>query len=243
MRIPLTKYGWRELLLMTAVCAVLAAASAVVFWPAAVLPVAAWLFVVQFFRDPERRPAEEGALLSPADGTVADITPVGADGPLGRPGTRVGIFMSVVSVHVNRSPCACTVRKVEHHDGGFVDARRPEASEVNESATIWLELPGREAPRTIVLRQIAGLIARRIVTDLRPGQALSAGERIGMIKFGSRCELLVPQELVGEVAVRLGQRVYGGRTVLVRPPAAANGPFGGGGLGAGDERSPAGQQG
>lgn len=223
MRYPVTKYGLREVLVATLVFGVLMATGLAYFWPAAIAPAILWVYVLAFFRDPTRTPDEPDAFLSPADGTVVDITPLPADGPLGVESLRIGIFMSLFSVHVNRCPFEATVVRLEHHPGGFVDARRPDASEVNESATLFLSARrgGREFP--LATRQVAGLIARRIVTAVRPGQALQAGQRIGMIKFGSRGELIVPRELVGEVAVRIGQKVYGGKTVLIRPPADAKG--------------------
>jgi len=115
-------------------------------------------------------------------------------------------------VHVNRCPEAATVVRVEHCDGAFLDARRAEAAERNESATILMTARGGHP---LVVRQVAGRIARRIVTDLSEGQSLARGQRVGMIKFGSRVELMVPRDLVGRVCVSVGQRVLAGRTVLV----------------------------
>ena len=218
MRIPFTRYGLREMLIASAVFGVLAAAGALTFWPAAILPAAAWVYVVTFFRDPDRRAEDADGLLSPADGKVVDVSPVGVESPLGEAGRRIGIFMSLFDVHVNRSPCAASVVRIDHHDGGYVDARRPEASEGNESATVLLA--HHRAGRTfhVVVRQIAGQIARRIVTDLSVGQQVARGQRIGMVKFGSRVELLVPEALVGEVTAQVGRKVRAGRSVLVRPP-------------------------
>jgi phosphatidylserine decarboxylase len=218
MRIPLTRYGRREILIFTAVCAALAAVALDLFAPAAALPVAVWLLVLAFFRDPQRRPDEPDALLAPADGTVVDISPVPAGPPLGEPGRRIGIFMSLWDVHVNRSPCAATVTRIERSPGGYLDARRAEAGERNESATIVLSLERGGRRFALVVRQVAGLIARRIVTDLTVGQVLAAGERIGMIKFGSRVEMLAGESLGGELAVRIGQSVRAGKSVLLRLP-------------------------
>jgi phosphatidylserine decarboxylase len=220
--IPLTRYGAREMLVATAVCGVLAVAGWLTFAPAAAAPIAAWLYVLAFFRDPPRRPEAADALLSPADGRVCDITPVGPGEPLEADGVRIGIFMSVFDVHVNRSPAAVTVEGVTHRDGGFLDARNPEAADRNESATVLLSFEHGGRVHRLVVRQVAGLIARRIVTDVRPGERLEAGQRFGMIKFGSRVELWVPDELIGELAVEVGQRVAAGRTALVRlaQPAA-----------------------
>ena len=229
----LTKYGMRELLLcalvlsgLTAFIFALAARVAGGLLALLAIPAALTWWVLWFFRDPHRSgPVEEGLFLSPADGRVTDITPIGADSALACEGVKIGIFMSVFDVHVNRCPEAGTVRRIEHRDGAFLDARHPDAAERNESATVWMTLQrdGREYP--FVFRQIAGLIARRIVTDLCEGQTLCRGQRIGMIKFGSRMELLVPRELAGEVRVRIGDHVLAGRTVLIaRRSEGAGGP-------------------
>ena len=209
----------------TGLCGALALTAGAMVTPLlAAAPAAVWLAVMAFFRDPPRRPAEADAFLSPADGKVTDITPVGTDGLLGADGVRIGVLMSVLDVHVNRCPFAAEVVDVTHHGGGHADARKPEAAERNESATILLTCRrGRDAYR-VVVRQVAGLIARRIVTDLRPKQRLTAGERIGMVKFGSRVELMVPAGAVGEVAVTVGQTVRAGRTVLIRPPGQEKRP-------------------
>ena len=216
--IPLAKYGLREIVFATIVFGTLAAAGVLTFAPAAVLPAAAWLGVLAFFRDPPRCSDAQGALLAPADGKVTDITPVAADSALGTAGVRIGIFMSIFDVHVNRSPFAATVERITHHDGGFIDARDPEAADKNESATILLRCQWRGREYPLLVRQVAGLIARRIVTDLRVGQEVSAGERIGMIKFGSRVELWVPDALAGELAVTAGQKVRAGRSAMARLP-------------------------
>ena len=222
----LAKYGRREWGLISVLAVGLCAALAVLAWrrgwPWAlpIVPVAAlWGWVLWFFRDPDRAgPQEEGLLLSPADGRVTDVTEVGPDSPLGTDGVQVGIFMSIFDVHVNRSPCDGQVRGIAHHDGTFLDARDPRAWEHNEAATITMTHNAGGRERTVVIRQVAGLIARRIVTDLAEGQTVRRGQRIGMIKFGSRVELLVPAELVGEVRVGVGDRALGGQTVLIAAP-------------------------
>jgi len=222
----LTRYGRREWLLATVVAALLLmwfgclALFISPWWAAVLVPVGiVWGWVLLFFRDPSRTPPEEdGAFLSPADGTVADITNIGPDSALGTDGVKVGVFMSIFNVHVNRSPCDGRVRSVEHNDGTFLDVRKPEAAFRNESTTIHMTHVRGGREHTIVVRQIAGLIARRIITDLAVGQEMGRGERIGMIKFGSRLELLVPRELVGEVRVAVGQPALAGRTVLVAAP-------------------------
>lgn len=223
MSIGLTRYGRRELITFTATaaaaCALLIMLAMSISWlylVPLVLPVAFWVWLLWFFRDPERpTPGGDGLFISPADGNVADITQIGPDSPLGCDGVKIGIFMNVFSVHVNRSPAAVRVRRVVRQDGVFLDARDPHATERNESATIHMTYTrdGRDYP--VVVRQVAGMIARRIITDLTDGQQLARGERLGMIKFGSRVELFVPAALGGRVAVELGQKVLAGLTVLV----------------------------
>jgi len=224
----LTAYGRRELVISTAIFAlaclglgVSAALTHAVWLTALAAPAAVYGWVLWFFRDPERTapPGSEGGFVSPADGTVSDITPVGPDSPLGCEGTKIGIFMSIFSVHVNRSPCDGRVESIHHQKGAFLDARDPLAGERNEAATIRLRVRRGRREYPVVVRQVAGLVARRILTDLTPGQDLTAGQRIGMIKFGSRLELLLPRELAGAIAVRLGQRVQAGRSLLASAPA------------------------
>lgn len=213
---PLTPYGRREVLLATLLAIALAVGANWLFWPLMAVPIALWLWVLWFFRDPRRSlPADPAAFVSPADGRVVDVTPLGSDSLLGREGVRVGIFMSVFDVHVNRCPFDGVIERVDHRDGSFFDARSAEAIERNESATIHMTVTWQGQEYPLVFRQIAGLVARRIVTDLRPGQQVVRGQRVGMIKFGSRCELLVPIELAGRVAVEVGQKVAAGRSVLV----------------------------
>lgn len=222
----LTRYGRREWLGGTAVAAAGCGALAVMarlMSPLCLLPAAGivllWLWMLWFFRDPDRAlPAEEGVFLSPADGMVTDVTAVGPDDELGTDGVKVGVFMSVFSVHVNRAPCDGRVDSIEHRSGAFLDARRSDAGSRNESATIRLAHGRGGRSHTIVIRQVAGLIARRIITDLTEGQDVRRGQRIGMIKFGSRLELLVPRELVGEVRVSVGAKAVAGRTILVAAP-------------------------
>ena len=222
MAFALTPYGRREIALATGITTMLCALTALIGWrvswwllTVAAVPLAVWLWVLWFFRDPDRRaPAGEGLFVSPADGRVADITPVGPDSPLGCDGVRIGIFMDIFNVHVNRCPQACTVREISHHDGVFLDVRHPDAPMRNESATIVFGATTGGCEYQFVVRQIAGLIARRIVTDVTVGERLGRGQRIGMIKFGSRLELMLPAELACEVRVRVGDRVQAGLTVL-----------------------------
>jgi phosphatidylserine decarboxylase len=164
-------------------------------------------FMAFFFRDPERRPPEmPGAVLAPADGRVVDVSEV-VD-PFVGPASRVSIFLSPLDVHVNRAPIAGAVVGVEYRAGAFVPAYRADASEVNERTTVAIQ--GEEM--RVVVRQIAGTLARRVVCRLRPGDRVAAGERFGIIKFGSRADVILPLEV--RIAVRPGDRVRAGETVL-----------------------------
>jgi phosphatidylserine decarboxylase len=129
-------------------------------------------------------------------------------------GVQIGIFMGLMDVHVNRSPCGGRIAQISRQKGSFLDARDPHAWENNESVTVRIVHNHNGADHVVVVRQIAGLIARRIVTELAEGETVLRGQRIGMIKFGSRVELLAPSELAGEIPVQVGQKVYAGQSVL-----------------------------
>ena len=215
--LPLTRHGFREMLIGSVVLAAVAFGLGYVFWPLAliVFPVLIWLFA--FFRDPERAvPVDENIMVSPADGTVSDITEIDNDPLLGGPAVRVGIFLSVFNVHINRSPCDGKVLKVIYKKGKFINAMsHARASDENESNTVVLGEPTSGRPVAVV-KQIVGLIARRIIFTAREGQLLSRGERIGMIKFGSRTELSIPQWLEPQVQVQVGQTVRGAADVIAK---------------------------
>lgn len=215
--VPLTRHGFREMLIGSVVLAAIAAVLGLAWWPLAliVVPVLIWLFA--FFRDPERQiPSEQHIMVSPADGTVSDITELPSFELLnGEPALRVGIFLSVFNVHINRSPCDGKVTKVIYKKGKFINAMsHSRASDENESNTVVLAEPDTGKPIAVV-KQIVGLIARRIVFTAREGDAIRRGERIGMIKFGSRTELYVPMSLAPRVKVTVGQTVRGGADVIV----------------------------
>jgi phosphatidylserine decarboxylase len=215
--IPLTRHGFREMLIGTVVLALLAWGLGWIWWPLAIitLPVLIWLFA--FFRDPNRLiPVDENTMVSPADGKVSDITEVANDPLLQGPGIRVGIFLSVFNVHINRSPCDAKVQTVKYKKGKFINAMdHAKASDENESNTVLLVEPRSEKPVAVV-KQIVGLIARRIIFDAREGQLVSRGQRIGMIKFGSRTELTIPKTLEPEILVKVGQTVRGGADIIAR---------------------------
>ena len=171
------------------------------------------LFCLYFFRDPERvAPGRPTAILAPADGRVVSIGPVLPPVELGlgsAPRWRVSIFLSVLNVHVNRVPANGTVTRIAYRHGAFVSASLDKASESNERNAIAIRLPdGRE----IAVVQIAGLIARRILCTLREGDAVHAGERFGIIRFGSRTDLYLPEGVRPLVAE--GQTMIGGETVI-----------------------------
>jgi len=213
LHIPVTSYGTRELLLGSMLCAAAVAFSLWFFWPLALAAAALWLWLIAFFRDPERNcPQEDNALLSPADGTVVDVEVV--DPPadyLDGPALRVGVFMSIFNVHVNRSPTAGTVRFRRYVPGTFWDARDARAATQNEHNLLGLE---RADGRRVMVNQIAGAVARRIVCEAQPGDSLGTGQRFGMVKFGSRLELFVPQSDKVTVQVATGDKVKAGRDVL-----------------------------
>lgn len=163
-------------------------------------------FVLYFFRDPERElPASDTAVVSPADGRVLSITDETVDGV---PGRRIAIFLSIFDVHVNRSPVAGRVMSVEYRPGKFFAAMRDQASTENEQNVIRLE--SDHGP--VVVKQIAGLIARRVLMWKPVGSALERGERLGMIRFGSRVEIWLPSQ--AEITVQPGQRVRSGASTI-----------------------------
>lgn len=171
------------------------------------------LFTFYFFRDPQRRiPADEQLIVAPADGAVVEIVEVEEDEFLKCPCRRIGIFLSIFDVHVNRAPIAGEIVYSEEKKGRYLDARNPASSKENASRT-WA-FAGERA--TIVVRQITGAIARRICPWSRAGDRVEKGKRFGMIRFGSRTEIYLPLDV--EILVREGQHVRGGETVVARFP-------------------------
>jgi phosphatidylserine decarboxylase len=171
------------------------------------------IFCINFFRDPERTaPIDPLAVISAADGTVADVVEIDESEVLHRRMKRVGIFLSVFDVHTNRAPIDGKVTYLQHHPGLFLDARHAEATTKNEAMT-WA-FQGNDV--TLVVRQITGAIARRIVPWSKVGDQIRRGERFGMIRFGSRTEVYVPLE--SEITVKIGDKVKGGLSVIARLP-------------------------
>lgn len=213
-----TRHGAREMLIGSVVLAIVGAVLGhfIFFWLwLLIIPVLVWLFA--FFRDPERAvPVDQDIMVSPADGTVSDISELPHDELLGGPAVRVGIFLSVFNVHINRSPCDGKVLEAYYKKGKFINAMRHQlASDENESNTIVMGEQTSGKPIAVV-KQIVGLIARRIIFSADKGQALRRGERIGMIKFGSRTELTVPKWLEPQVQVKVGQTVRGAADVIFK---------------------------
>ncbi len=166
-----------------------------------------------FFRDPDRAaPADPNLIVAAADGTITDIIELDENEILKAKMRRVGIFLSIFDVHTNRAPIDGRIIYLQHRDGLCVDARRPDCSEKNESMT-WAFQNRRV---TIVVRQLTGAIARRIVAWAKSGDDLKKGQRFGMIRFGSRTELYLP--LNAELLVKAGDHVLGGSTVIARLP-------------------------
>ncbi len=184
--------------------------AAVVAWLAgpayAVLPLVLAAFFLWFFRDPERVITDEaGALVSPADGKVTDVSSVEMDG---RSRTRISIFLSVFDVHVNRSPIGGVIRDVAYRRGEFRNAMGAGSAESNEQNIVTVEGDGQ----TVIFKQIAGLLARRIVFTKKVGDRVERGERVGLIKFGSRVDVVF--DATAQVHVAVGKRVRGGSSVL-----------------------------
>lgn len=215
-RLPFARWGLAELQLMGWPLLIAAVALALTpVWYLAAVPGVVLLLIVWFFRDPPRRiPNEPGLIVSPADGKVVEITPLNHHEFVGGPAVRIGIFLTIFNVHINRSPCRARVIKLHYSPGQFLNALDPQSAILNEN--LWIGLEDIEWPhRRILCRQIAGLIARRIVCDLRPGQIVERGEKFGMIKLGSRTELILPADGL-QVLCQLHQWIHAGRDTIAK---------------------------
>jgi phosphatidylserine decarboxylase len=220
-RLGLARYGLAEVVIFS-LC--LGGAGALVLagavfghpvWLLLWLPLALlWLETIYFFRDPERLiPEDPAALVSPADGKITHIEEVDEpDFPAGR-ALRISIFLSIFNVHVNRLPRSGRVRDVRYFPGSFLDARNPQSAVENEQ--LWIDMDDADTGRPIRVKQISGAIARRIVCWLKPGDRVRVGERLGMIKLGSRTDVLVPADPGVRVEVKVGDKVRGGTSVLL----------------------------
>jgi phosphatidylserine decarboxylase len=211
----LAKEGWREIILSTLVLGAAAWALSLVHWTLALIPAVVLIWVFSFFRDPKRvTHVGDNVLVSPADGTVTEVVHLDHHEQIGGPAIRVGIFLSIFNVHINRAPCAGTVRTVSYQPGKFLDARHEDAGRLNESNTLVIE-PVSPITGPVVVRQVSGLIARRIICHAKPETKLICGERFGLIKFGSRTELIVPDNHRITVTTRVGDKVQAGLTGMM----------------------------
>lgn len=217
-RLPFARWGLAELQIMgwplLSLVGILLWLGGMWQWPA-VVPAIMLALIVYFFRDPLRKiPTESAAIVSPADGTVAEISELDHYDFFDGPAVRIGIFLSIFNVHVNRAPRTARVVDMHYKPGEFLNALNPESALRNEFMWIGLEeitTPGRK----LAVRAISGLIARRIVCTLRPGREVQRGEKFGMIKLGSRTELLLPRDAV-EVTTAVGDKVRAGSSILAR---------------------------
>jgi len=190
--------------------AVLLAAAVLVGWLTtpvwAAIPILLAGFFLWFFRDPDRViPSESGAVVSPADGKVTSVATVKINGGTFK---SISIFLNVFNVHVNRSPVAGVIRGARYRAGKFLNAMNPASAEHNEQNTVTIEGEGQR----VIFKQIAGLLARRIVFTKKIGDTVRRGERVGLIKFGSRTDVLL--DVSAEVAVKVGDHVKGGSSIL-----------------------------
>jgi len=168
-----------------------------------------------FFRDPPRRcPAAPNLLLAPADGRVTDIETINDDGFVGGPVLRIGIFLSIFNTHINRAPCSVRVESITYKKGRYLNAMNPQSGRLNESNDVGLVRTDRPQDKLLV-RQISGAIARRIVCKTSVGREMAGGEQFGMIKFGSRTELYLPVRENAKCLVQIGDKVKAGLTPLV----------------------------
>jgi len=190
-------------------------------WATLAVALFCWLFTLAFFRNPARKPqGGPHSLIAPADGVVADITELDEPSFVGERCVRIGIFLSVFDVHVNRSPCPGVIRHAVYRPGRFLDARHPDVSHANEANILGIEAEGSvRAGLKLLLVQLSGLIARRIISTHGVGDRLERGECYGMIKFGSRTEVWIPLSAGATVTVAVGQRVKCGETVIAEVPA------------------------
>jgi len=211
----LSTYGKNEWITIAAAGLMLVVASLIMgLWLIAILLLAIASALLLFFRDPERStPSQRGAVTAPADGRVSSIHEVEHFEPFDGPATCIRIFLSVLDVHINRSPCHGQVTSVTHKPGDHKNALNPTSAETNESNLIVLVHPIRRHPLAAV-RQVAGLLARTIACGVHEGDVVQRGQRIGMIKLGSTTELYLPTDLQPKVAVQQGQKVYAGLTIL-----------------------------
>ncbi|UCD52758.1 MAG: phosphatidylserine decarboxylase family protein [Phycisphaerales bacterium] len=225
MRIPLTKYGWPQVVVYPVVVVVGMLGAALVgygrapVWALATVELAlaaVLVWALMFFRDPHRDiPTDDAVLMAPADGKVTDIETLEETDLFTGPTLRIGVFLSIFNTHINRAPCNVTVEKITYRKGRYVNAMNPLSSKVNESNTLVM-VRANEPKDRLAVKQISGAIARRIVCAAREEQQLARGEKFGMIKFGSRTELYIPAHECLQCTVEVGDNVKAGITPMVR---------------------------
>lgn len=214
----IAKEGLREIALATLVLGALGAGAAWWYAPAVIPFALLWLWTIAFFRDPIRcGHFSPGDLCSPADGTITEVSELDGYYGIDGPALRIGMFLSLFNVHINRMPCTGRVRSVTHRPGKFLDARHRDSGRLNESNTLVID-PDAPQGGPVVVRQVAGLLARRIICHASEGEHWPIGARFGLIKFGSRTELIVPRQPGTDVRVAIGDKVLAGTTVLIRQP-------------------------
>jgi phosphatidylserine decarboxylase len=183
-------------------------------WIWSLAPVLLAAFFLWFFRDPQRTvPAGDGLIVSPGDGLVTETTSIST--PEGSR-QRISIFLSVFDVHVNRAPIGGVLSRVRYQKGQFLNAMNPASAERNEQNTVTVRGQGADGGYEVTFKQIAGLLARRIVFRCNEGQSVERGQRVGLIKFGSRVDIVIPSSAV--LRVKVGDRVKGGASVLAAMP-------------------------
>jgi len=226
MRIPLTKYGLGQVvgfgaMILVVMVTVYVAGASDIMSPSTVLIVEVIMgillvWVLAFFRDPQRDiPDGDNIFVSPADGKVTDIDVVEENDVIGGRVIKIGIFLSIFDVHINRTPCAARIDKITYKPGQYTNAMNPSSGRVNESNDVAMTRL-IEPKDALLVRQISGAIARRIVCEAEVGADFACGERFGMIKFGSRTELYVPARDDVKCVVKVGDKVKAGETVLAK---------------------------
>jgi phosphatidylserine decarboxylase len=224
MRIPITKYGLPQAALFPALMVALMIGWYLLTSLTGLHPWAVWIpellmliklaWILSFFRDPARKcPKDDNLLLSPADGTIAMVETLDSCPDFGQPVLRIEIFLSIFNVHINRMPCGVQVGKITYKPGKFLDARSPNCHKLNEANEVEVFRVAEPKDRMLV-RQVSGAIARRIVCAAKTGQSFAGGDQFGMIKFGSCTELYVPARPDLVCKVKKGDKVKAGLTIL-----------------------------
>ena len=218
----LTRYGLPQVVILPALIAACFAATGIagfaglsgwLVWPLDLFWAALFVWTLSFFRNPKRIiPEDTNLILAPADGKITNIETLENDYISG-PCIKIGIFLSIFDVHLNRMPCNCIVDKIIYKKGSFANAMSPESGRRNESNGIYLHRLD-EPKDAIIVRQISGAIARRIVCEAKAGDKFSAGQLFGMIKFGSRTEIYIPARSELRIVVTVGDKVKAGLTTL-----------------------------